>query len=360
MRMLTIGRLIALLLLVAGGLTLIPHDGPSLSSHAAAAVKPDKNNGNGNGNGNKNDEDGDGNAGKENSNGKAKGNEKKREKGEEVAATLPYTVDVRCEPTADGMQTRCTFSGIAPEGAKKINHVDISASDVCAEVIDGDFEFVDPDPNTRVTGYQSKGSEASFTLVLDGAVSTGGEITYWIKAANYVLPASGPGLVCGVPAAEPTETPAEPPATTTAAPTEAPQPTATPAPTEAAAVGATFVPTPVANSDTGEVVVVAYTCPEKPMDPSSYDWFGLCEPDGTAHEFTIAPVDTPDATTAMTTGDGGEAIFGDLAAGTYALEETTGRWCNAKSDNVTAEGNVVVEAGQRTTVWTFHCGEPAA
>lgn len=337
MRMLTLGRIVALFLLVAGGIGLLPGDGPALAVPAAVA-KPDKDNGKGN----KNDEDGDGNAGKENRNGKAKDNEKKREKGKGVDATLPYTVEVTCEPTAGGTDTICTFTGIAPEGAKKVGHVVLPASAVCAEVVGGG-EYVDPDPTTRVTGYTSTGSEAAFTLQFDGVVTTGGEMTYWIKAANYVLPAAGPGLVCDAPAEQ------------AAPPTEVPQPTPTAAP--AAAVGATFVPTPMADAETGEVLVVAYSCPEQPADPSSYDWFGLCAPDGTSRAFTLAPVDTPNATTAVTTGAGGEAAFGELAPGTYALEETTGRWCNAKSDNVTAEGDVVVEAGQRTTIWAFHCGD---
>ena len=359
-------RISALLLLLSGGLALSIGD---LAPVAVVAQDDDDkgNNGNGNqgnngnkgNNGNDDNDDDDGDAGKENGNGKARGNERKREQGEAVSATLPYTVEVTCEPAADSTRTTCTFTGIAPEGGKDVGHVDLPESEVCAEVVGGDYEYVDPDPNTRVTGYKSRGSEGVFTLMLDGTVTTGGEITYWIKSGGGVFPAAGPGLICGEPAmaqaAEPTGVPTE-----SAAPTPGTTPTepAAPTPTGAAA-DVTFEPTDVTNASTGGVLVVAYLCPEKPADPATYDWFGLCAPDGSPREFSLALVDTPDAAATLTTAETGEATFGDLAPGTYVLKQSTGTWCNAKSDNVTPEGNVVVEAGQRTTVWAFHCPEEA-
>jgi hypothetical protein len=324
-------RLTVVLLLLSGGIAmpLLP-----TSTSTVAMAKDNGNQGKGNqgDDGNGQDKDKDGDKGKEKSKGKAKGNEKKRQKAEELTATTPYAVEVACAAVADGVQTECTFTGIAPEGAKKVGHVDLEESDVCTEVVGGDYEYVDPDPNTRVTGYKSKGSEASFTLVLDGAVTPAGQITYWVKAGGGVFPAPGPGLSCAAPAAAQ--------AAEQAAPTTAPTPTAAPT--------------------TGEIAILAYGCPERPADPSIFDWFGACAPDGTARQFTLAPAATPDQTVTTETSDTGEARFADVAPGTYELLPVGDSWCNAKSDDVTAEGRVVVEAGQTTTIWAFYCpGKPS-
>ena len=315
-------RLAVALLLLSGSLAT-----PLLATatHDVAMAKDngnkDKGNQGNNGNGNDKNKDEDGNKDKE----KSKGNEKKRQKAEELTATTPYAVEVACAAVADGMQTACTFTGLAPEGAKKVGHVDLEESDVCAEVVGGDYEYVDPDPNTQVTGYKSKGSTASFTLVLDGAVTPAGQIMYWVKAGGGVFPAPGPGLSCAGPAGQAAE------------PTTAPAPMAAPT--------------------TGEIAILAYACPERPADPGAFDWFGACAPDGGAREFTLAPAATPDQTVTAGTSATGEARFGDVAPAAYELLPVGDSWCNAKSDDVTPEGHVVVAAGQTTTIWAFYCPE---
>ena len=55
------------------------------------------------------------------------------------------------------------------------------------------------------------------------------------------------------------------------------------------------------------------------------------------------------------TDEAGAAMFGAVSPGTWALDDETANWCHAESDNVTATGDVVVEAGQETTVWLFYC-----
>jgi hypothetical protein len=63
----------------------------------------------------------------------------------------------------------------------------------------------------------------------------------------------------------------------------------------------------------------------------------------------------------METDASGDATFADLEPGLYSLEMAEGTWCKAVSDNVDAEGNVIIEAGARTTVYGFICeGKPAA
>ena len=55
------------------------------------------------------------------------------------------------------------------------------------------------------------------------------------------------------------------------------------------------------------------------------------------------------------TNENGLLSFGRLKPGTYSLKEVGGDWCHAKSDNVDAQGNLIVRAGQRTNVWIFNC-----
>ena len=263
-------------------------------------------------------------------NGKDKGNDDKEKKDkkekddkkgkEQVEATAGYTVTAACTPASDDT-TACTFSATAPEGGKKIQLLELAASEVCAEVLGGEYTYVDPDPHANITGYQSKGE--TFTLILDGVVTTGGATTYWIKAANYVFPASGPGLVCGEPEAAAT-------------------PPSTPA------------------IETGTVVVQIATCGDVGTDTSGFDWFGACDAGEAGHAFTLTPLDTgSDEVAAAATSKTGIATFGDLAPGTWDLADPARHWCHAESNNVNAEGNVVVTAGGETTVWLFYC-DPAS
>jgi hypothetical protein len=334
MRIQTFWRLAAILLVLIGG-AVIP--APGDTALAAVVAKDDdegddndKNEGKDNGKQKDEDDDQDdeGNQGKDkekkDNNGKAKGKDKDKGKKENVAATADYRVDVACSPGEDGTQTECAFTGIAPPDAKKVGQVDMPAEIACAEVIGGDFKVVDPDPHTHVTGFTSKGNQGMFTLVLEGTVTTGGTTTYWIKAGPDVFPAAGPGLICDAPAAS------ESVQTT-------PEPTATPVPT------------------TGDVLVVAYTCTDVPADTTGFDWFGACQPGGEVQQFMLAPTDAPDDQQPLESNGEGEAAAGELAPGTYRLDPIDDPWCHANSDNVTPEGDVTVEAGQRTTVWTFHC-----
>jgi len=63
----------------------------------------------------------------------------------------------------------------------------------------------------------------------------------------------------------------------------------------------------------------------------------------------IAPV-----TVAATDSDGILRLT-RLQPGIYDLKEVDAAWCHAESDSVNADGHVVVEAGQRSSVWIFNC-----
>jgi len=246
-----------------------------------------------------------------------------------VANAGEYMVEVACELDAEANQTECIFTGVAPEGGKDFSHIDLPEEAVCTDVIDGNHEYVDSDPNTGVTGYKSKGGEGSFTLVLDGEVTVAGSTTYWFKVSGEVFPATGPGLRCGDLAAE---------NSTLSTPTSE------------------LASTPAV--DTGTLVVNTYQCADVPADTDSFDWFGECDPTGGVHEFTLAQVDTDtDDARSEESGVSGSVAFDSLAPGTYHLEIVDTKWCHAESDNVTAGGDVVIEAGQPTTVWGFVCDD---
>jgi len=265
-----------------------------------------------------------------------------------VEPATGYGVDVACTVADDATRTACTFAGVAPEGGKRVSHLVIPEAAICANVLNGDFDRVDPDPTTSVTGYRATGNEP-YALILEGQVTIEGATTYWIKAANEVFPATGPGLACPEPAASTAaETTTEATATTDAplqaTLDETPEPTleTTPPATPEAAT-------------TGTITVSTYACTGVPADTSAYDWFGACDPGG-EHRYVLAPVEgvTTDLHAAETSKTG-EATFPDLPAGFYDVDDPDGRWCHAESDAVNADGNVMVEPGAETTVWLFYC-----
>ena len=278
----------------------------------------------------------------ENASDKADKDKEKKDKKDkkDKAVTIdrsPYRVEVACDYDDAAGTSTCTFTGVVPDGGKKINHLDVPAATICADVLGGEFKPIEDDPHTGVTGYQTKGSTDTVTLVLEGEAVPEGTATYWLKAANAIMPASGPGLGCAQAATFVLETTPE-----SAEPTA--EPTATTAPT------------------TGELVVLVYTCTNVPEDTTDFDWFRLCDSEGGVHQLSLAPVsEVAVEPVTMQTDESGDATFPDLEPGVYTLELTETTWCKAVSDNVDAQGNVIIDAGARTTVYTFVCeGKPAS
>lgn len=328
MRATLIGRLIIIMLLLLGGAFALP----ALDSPASTVMADEGKDKNAqDDDADDSDDEGDDNAGKKDKDDKKnKDNGKDKDNATVITAGEAYIVEAACEFDADADTTTCAFTAIAPDGAKKVVEFDLPEEFVCAEVVGGEYKYVDPDPNTDVTGYQSKGNTDEITLVLDGEVTIGGSATYWMKAANAVFPVTGPGLDCGSAGAASFELQTTPEATATVT--------------------------------TGELVVLIYTCASVPEDTTDYDWFGACDDQGGVHELALAPVSevAVDPVT-MQTDESGDATFADLEPGLYSLKLTEETWCKAVSDNVDAEGNVIIEAGARTTVYGFVCeGKPAS
>ena len=332
MQTLTLWGLVATLL--AATLTVSPMLVEQDDAGQVAFAQEDGDDGN---RGHGNDEDGDdednpgrGNGGNNGNQGQGDDNDDNSGVGnanDQVAPAEDYRVEVTCDYVGESDRTTCTFTGVAPPDAKDVSHVDLAEEAVCAEVVGGEYEYVDPDPNTHVTGYKSRGSEGTFTLILAGEVSTSGSTTYWFKSGEGVFPAAGPGLLCGeVEAAVSTVE------------------------TGKIVTGGT----PAA--DTGTLIVETYSCTGVPEDRTGFDWFGKCEPSAEALTFKLAPTaaEIGEDKTAET-GTSGEATFESLPSGNYMLDAVDASWCHAKSDNVTAEGDLVVEPSASTSVWIFMC-----
>ena len=254
---------------------------------------------------------------------KAKKEKPDKAKGKPIKQTEDYGIEIDCEYDDNLDQTTCVVSGVVPEGGKKIGHFDIPADSICAEVIDGDFDIVDPDAHTDVTGYSTRGNEASITLILHGEVTVSGTSTYWFKVANDIFPATGPGLSCTTPGDE-QGGPATPPATS--------EPSA------------------------GSLVVTTYSCTDVPEQRDEFDWFGGCHPlDGSvAYDLISIESGAARSDTGSSTATG-ELTFAPLDAGTYELTLVDDTWCHAESDNVNSVGEVIVAEGQPTNVWIFMC-----
>jgi hypothetical protein len=323
----SIGRslpLVFALALLLGIAQIAPVGGiPGLSDGRPSILAADNGHGNGNGKGDKDKT-------------KEKDKDKKDKNGNSqqtgpVTAAGGYTIDVQCIYQEVDNHTTCTFTGMALEGSKKVNHLVVPVDALCAEVMGSDGAYVDPDPVTHATGYRTPGSTATTGIVLAGQVVTGGKATYWFKSGGNVFPVTGPGLTCNEapPAAGPTDVPAaETPAMTS---------------------------TPDVSDSSGAVLVQVYRCPiiDASAAGADYDWYGACTPGGANHTFELTGNGSPGET--QPTGDNGQTQFGDIAPGRYDLTLTDGTWCHAEADGVDAEGNVIVTAGEQTTVWIFTC-----
>jgi hypothetical protein len=240
-----------------------------------------------------------------------------------VVVDADIDVEADCVFAGKSNTTTCTFTAAAGTGT--VSSIALPASALCTEVVDGDYEDVDLGANVRPTGTatglkstKSEGGSAVVTLVLAGEVAVAATATYWCETDGAVLvPVTGPGLSCEAP----------------------------------------MTPTADDVSDsTGAVVVVTYACDVADAD-ADIDWFDTCTTQGEAMTFRLSRTEdgTPDAGETQPTDGDGRCSFRQLRPGTYQLESTDDAWCHAESDSVDDQGNVLVRAGKRATVWVFYC-----
>jgi hypothetical protein len=355
---------LALVVLVAGfaGTTL---EVPTLSTTQAAAKDKGKGGGGGQGSdarhdGNGDDEDGNGDdngkgkdddQGQENrgqGQGHGKEKDKDKDKGKDEDANEPVQVvvvqpapdlkvTVGCLADAGAGRSTCVFAGVAPAG-EAVAGIAVPEATVCARVVAGDFAragIADGDAQASAPGdaatwyttgsayrgpaYVSNGHPNVLTLVLDGTVTTTGTATYWLRTANGVGAAPGPGLRCA---------PAQGNTTNLAA-------------------------------ATGSIVIQTFACDAgtKTADAATLDWFAACPAPvaGATFELTALDGDNQGRQRRETAGDDGVLRAGDLTPGHYQVVQIGANWCHAESDSVDDQGRVVVAAGQRASVWIFDC-----
>ena len=108
--------------------------------------------------------------------------------------------------------------------------------------------------------------------------------------------------------------------------------------------------------DTGAITVYKYACPVT-VPPAGFDWYGRCDPQGQGVQFNLSVWDGSRFLPVVTAATDGDGIlrFTRLQPGTYDLQEVDATWCHAESDSVNAQGQVVVAAGERASVWIFNC-----
>lgn len=263
--------------------------------------------------------------------GRGRGPNRDDEQGQQpVAPVATFVIEIACpyDPAVD--RTTCTFAGRGETAG--LREIGVPAGAVCAEIVGGDYERGDfPGGPTEIAdeGYSSRSGRVELVLILDGEVPHGGPVTYWVATDRGTFPAEGPSLGC----------------TAEAVPLGA-------APTATVAAGA---------ENAGVVEVSALACGDgRPVDAAAFDWYGRCQEPRSGAIFALVLLDA-DARSVVGEVEvdlEGTARFEGLAPGTYELDETNGSWCHAESDHVNERGELVIEAGDRVTVWIFHC-EPA-
>lgn len=107
---------------------------------------------------------------------------------------------------------------------------------------------------------------------------------------------------------------------------------------------------------TGAITVYKFACPVT-TPSATFDWYGRCDPQGQGVRFSLSSWDGTTLTpiTVGSTDSDGILRFTRLQPGIYDLQEVDAAWCHAESDNVNADGRVVVRAGERASVWIFNC-----
>ena len=302
---------------------------------------------------------------------------------QEFFGTPPsYWIDVVCNFDAPLYRTLCDCTAHGVAGAPPVRKITLTPADICAYVISEETRVVQERERTRDSGGEAGGGQASagnggvanadasggsvtvgdvsgndtdiaidasggtasadasggdnnvaiagggqvgtdaavqtvelstLQLELEGNVVPGKLTTYWVDTDAGRRPASGPALV---------QVAEEP-------------------------------------DNAGAIIAEAKMC-SIPQPQQGFDWFGQCTAPVTGMSFSLSSPNGGDGTLPGTaeTNAQGRARFGELAPGAYLLQPEGTLWCYAESDRVDADGNVLVEAGLESHVWSFVCGGP--
>jgi len=235
-----------------------------------------------------------------------------------VSTVLPYRVDVTCDYEAAQNQTSCVFVGSGDADVPAVTAIVLPAESLCSEVVDGEFDIQrapDGGGNSYHSNTLDQEGRPRCTIVFAGRVATASAASYWCETDGGTFPAEGAGLSC-------------------------PQADASDQISETA----------------GAVLVYSLLCPAADLG-GDYDWYASCTSSPARSEFELRTTDSSMVSEVLTTSSSGPepAKFLLLDAGSYTLNEIGANWCHAESDNTNDRGEVIVQAGQRTSVWIFHC-----
>jgi len=283
-----------------------------------------------------------------------------------------YKVEADCQYNEDDDRTTCDCKASSGDsGAPKVRRVTLPQSDICAEVIEGDYEVRNTSRNTsrettntasagtggeanasadggavvvgdvegntdvnvdasggnaqadasggdnnvaiaggRGVRYESRVDRDTLQLTFAGRVEASGTATYWCETDEGVIPASGPALAR--------------------------------VRDENAA-------------DAGAIVVRTAAC-DIDREQEGFDWFGQCRRP-TKARLRLRAREGNDFVEKETvaTDSSGRRGFRNLVAGTYRIAPEGAGWCHAECDSIDEQGDIVLEAGQQTTVWLFNC-----
>ncbi len=106
--------------------------------------------------------------------------------------------------------------------------------------------------------------------------------------------------------------------------------------------------------DYGTIEVVKYVCPAATFSDS--DDCEIYEGGASFHLSVWTGNGWAEATEGTTNGNGVLNWYG-LDPGTYEIDEIGGTWCYATADRTDEDGNLIVVAGEETTVWVYNCGQ---
>ena len=293
-------------------------------------------------------------------------------------ALATYWIEVDCQFDAGRYETRCLCTPRGAAGAPPVRKITLPSADVCAVVVTADMQPAGVLPSTE--SPEATGGEASAGTggvanadASGGAVSIGdvrGDNEIAIDASggtanadasggdnNVAIAGGGQGDGAAAQAVEfgalelRLEGNVVPGKTTTYwVDTDQGR---RPAP------GPALVQVAEESAESGTIIAEARACTTTAAEPD-FDWFGQCTAPVTGMAFNLFPEGGGDAPLAtLEVNAQGRARFGNLPPGIYQVQPQGQVWCYAESDQVDANGNVLVEAGLESHVWSFVCGSGA-